>query len=913
MLLFAAIFLHGSGSDFALAPTVQQSNLLATNDLREDDLLLFSVELQQLTLTETLTAHGDAEDPLLPVGELARVLDLDIDVFVADHRIIGTIGEARRALIIDLRRGFARVGGVNITLSATEVGQTHSDIYVRASILQRLLPLHFEISPEQLSIKLTALEKLPIQARLEREGRIRDTGANIEALNEPALKIRSPYQFMTPPSFDAAVEVGRDTRTLQPYSGRYDVRMAGDVLYSNFQGYLGSDARGQPISARLLFERRSPEGGLPFGMTRLSGGDVFTPALSMGPRSAGGRGVSFSTAPLEQYSVFDTIDLRGELPIGHDVELYINDVLRSGQRTPLQGRYEFLNVPLVRGINVIRIVTYGTRGERSQVVRVIYVGGGQLPRHALQFEFGALEQGRAIVEPRPLSDEELTVAGTNGPRVVASAAYGLNEALTLVAGAALYTTAKDDSRNLATVGLRTSLRGLAVQFDGAADDRGGAGLGFGIAGRPFDVSVLLQHSEYRGRFVDETVSALDLSRSPLRHTSVIADFTLPSIAGKKIPLSLRVLRDSFKDGGISYLGSARASLTVLSTLVSTGLDYERTYQPALPLHQRLVGNLSASKFLDFKWQLRASADYELIPASALKALSFTADRSLSDRLSVRFGLGKSLGQGGDTFTQAGAVFRLPVCELAATGDYDIKKGEWRLGIRLGFGSLFDPFRHRYVLTPPGPASGGSAVFRAFLDRDADGRFSRGDEPVSKVLLEGGQRAVMTNSAGEAVITGLGNSPTATIRVNTKDLDQFYVGSAPTQTSFSPRPGRVVKVEYPIALVGEVYAKLLTNQPDGKAIGLSAVHVRLVRDGHEAIESITEYDGSVVFSDVPLGIYRLELDPLQATRLGMRLTKSPKVVVGADTDAKVDASVEFTAKIQPPADDSPLPGTTSTRP
>jgi hypothetical protein len=83
------------------------------------------------------------------------------------------------------------------------------------------------------------------------------------------------------------------------------------------------------------------------------------PPLSLGPRGAAGRGISFTTRLSSRRACSTRSDLRGELPIGYDVELYINDVLRSGQRAPVQGRYEFLDVPLVRGINIIRIVSYG--------------------------------------------------------------------------------------------------------------------------------------------------------------------------------------------------------------------------------------------------------------------------------------------------------------------------------------------------------------------------------------------------------------------------------------------------------------------------------------------------------------------------------------------------------------------------
>jgi hypothetical protein len=900
-MLLAALALVQGAAAAALPPAPAPPSALALGQssaprayLTDDDLLLFSVELDQLTLTETLTAHGDPDDPLLPVGELARLLDLDVDVFPADRRISGTLGQARRALIIDLNAGVARVNGDDLHLQKDDVGFTQADIYIRSSVLQRILPVRFAVDSEGLSIKLTALEKLPIEERMERLARMRGAGSGVSDNGESTLKLKSPYALFSPPAVDVAVEGGRDTRTLQTYHGRYDIRLAGDLLYSNLQAYLGSDDRGRPNSARVLLERRSNSGALPFGATRISAGDVFTPTLAMGPRSIGGRGFSFTTAPLEQASVFDTIDLRGELPIGYDVELYINDVLRGGQRSPVQGRYEFLNVPLVRGINVIRIVTYGPRGERSEIVRVMNVGGGQLAKHQTQFDFGIVDQGRALIQPTTLPSD-VTGLEARGPRLVASAAYGLSDRITLVSGIGLYSVVGGARRDLVTAGVRTSLAGFAVQMDGAGDSKGGLGLGFGLAGQLLGVSTLLQHMEYRGGFIDENVTTLDLSRPAVRHTALTLDFSLPAIAHKRIPLSLRALRDQFADGGTSYVADARASATLFDTLVSSAFDYVRESQPGQPQSEHLLANLSASKFINFKWQLRASADYQLLPTSAFKDLSVTADRSLSDELALRLGLGKTLGPDGDTFGQAGGVLKLPFAELSLTGDYSVTRRQWALSVRLGFGSLFDPVRRRYVLTPPGPASGGSAVFHAFLDNDGDGQFSSGDQPISKVSLEGGQRPAVTDSSGSAVVTGLGSGPTAALRVGTRDIDQFYVGNSPTRIEFAPRPGKVVSVPYPIEPVGEIYARFLEKPAQGAPIGISALQVRIVRDGHKPIEASTEYDGSVVFSDVPLGTYRLELDPAQAARLGMSLDKKVTLTVTPDRDAQVEATVIFKRK------------------
>ncbi|MCH1932447.1 hypothetical protein L9G16_20075, partial [Shewanella sp. A25] len=60
-----------------------------------------------------------------------------------------------------------------------------------------------------------------------------------------------------------------------------------------------------------------------------------------------------------------------------------------------------------------------------------------------------------------------------------------------------------------------------------------------------------------------------------------------------------------------------------------------------------------------------------------------------------------------------------------------------------------------------------------------------------------------------------------------------------------------------------------------------------------------FDGTAIFSGVPLGNYRVELDPDQAKRLRMRLTKPIAVVVKSDSGfgADVQGEVMFEPRAQ----------------
>jgi hypothetical protein len=272
----------------------------------------------------------------------------------------------------------------------------------------------------------------------------------------------------------------------------------------------------------------------------------------------------------------------------------------------------------------------------------------------------------------------------------------------------------------------------------------------------------------------------------------------------------------------------------------------------------------------------------------LRALSLTADRSVSDQAALRFGIGHSFQKPRSTSFQAGASFRLPFGDVALVGDFAVPRRDWSLGVRLAFGYGHDG--NRYRITPPGVASGGSAAFRSFIDGNGNGRFDPGEEGVPNVSIEGGERRGVTDASGRSFVVGLGTGPTASVRVGTERIENFYVSAPAATIEFSPRPGKVLEIPYPITPTGELLVRLVF-QRDGEAVGLSAVRLRLTREGAEPLTTTTEFDGTAVFGEVPAGEYRLELDPVQAERLRMRLASPVVVTVTADGEATPDVNAE----------------------
>lgn len=857
-----------------------------------NDLLLFSVQLDGTTISEALTAYGDPADPLLPLGELSRLLEIPLDIDVGNGVASGRIGEGQRPITIDLKSGQALIGGKVVALIPPDSLITETDIYLRASLVAKLLPLRITPLADEMILTLEATEKLPLQAQRERLARMAGLAGAPEQQDE-ALRVATPYRWVGAPAFDFTSELGYNseggTRGGRAVT-RFEGRVAADLLQTGFSAWLATDDQGKPSSARVAFTRRSEDGHLlgALGGTSASAGDVFTPPQVVGARSLGGAGFVFSSQRLDEASVFQRINLRGELPLGYDAELYVNDTLRSAQRgATAQGRYEFNDIPLVRGRNALRVVLYGPRGERLERTRVINVGGGQLAAGKTTVDLGVVAQDRTLID---LSDANLSgfAKGKGDLRATFNIAHGISEKLTVAAGLSRFTDFGGASHTMGTIGTRTSLMGLAVQADLASDFGKGRAVSLGLAGRIKGVSFLGRHVEYGGGFADEANMLFDPGRAMRRYSEVVFDLAVPLPGSIGLPVSGRFERAEFTDGGQSLSARARTTANVGQTLLAIGADYSRRTQGGFS-DTRINANLGAMRLIDYKWQLRATADFRLSPGTRLDTLGFAADRAIGERYSLRLGATRNFA-GRDTALQAGFTARLPMATATLGGDWSTSQNRWRVGIQLNFGIARDPLKGRYRMTPPGPANGASAALLAFIDANANGTRDAGEDAVPGVVIQGGGLKVATDAQGRAFVTGLGDGTTTSLRADVSGADTMFVAPPPQTIQFAARAGNVAQINYPLVPTSELVARIRFRGREGALSGLSAVKLRLVSAKGVVVQGMTEFDGTAVFDEVKPGRYALEIDPEQAVRLGMHLKEPVFVTVGAD-GRSIDAAGE----------------------
>src|SRR5579864_7386005 len=884
-IILVAALAHASAEPNQAAATPRDAPTVTTALFTDDDLLLFDVSSGGVELTDALAAYSSRAGLFLPLGEMSRLLDLSIVVDPPARRAEGWFLTPERHFLLDLKNARASVDGKARDVAPTEAVLFDDEIYVRSDVLQGLLPLMLKVNKSDLTLEIATREHFPFQDRLERERRRSGLG-NGNGKAESVVQLPSYYESFTPPSVDLNLQAGLSNRAPRRTT-IWETRLGGDVLYTGLQLFAGSDNNGGRASFRTLFERKDPDGqsaGL-FGATRSDAGDVYNPALALGVASTVGRGVATTSQPLDSASVFSTTDIRGELPLGYEVELYVNEVLRGSQAQPVRGNYEFLSVALSYGLNVVRLVFYGPRGERREEVRRINVGSGQLHAGQWAYSFGAEQVGIPLIDLNRASSATSGIFDTGSTRIVGTLAYGLSEDVTLNAGIAQYTpNASFDHRQhqLATAGLLTSVAGFALEFDGAADNFGGLAGAAGIGGRVEGVSFVARHSEYAGGFVDE-LQTTDLSATaPLsRSSDLTADWAIGvPFTDLTFPFAVHAQHSQFVDGAERLLGDARLSAALGRYLFSAGWQFAQQRTATATTTRSSSGTFDVSALVWQNWQIRAEAGVSAEPSLRLNTASILVDGTLADDNTVRFGIAHTFGTNEQTQLQARTTWLLAHFDISLDASYTPETSEARFGVELALGALFDPLEDRYRIVRPGAAAGGNVALQAFVDRNANGVRDSDELPVNGLAIQAGNWPAKSDDNGEALITGLGDGAKARIRIDPDSIDDPYLAAPADVIEVVPHPGQVRHVDYPLKSLGEVALRMLLVREGKPARGLSALQVQLVANKEVIAEGRSEFDGTVIFERLPQGTYTVRIAPEQAGRLKLKLNSSLSITVPA---------------------------------
>jgi hypothetical protein len=937
-IAFDAAGLNSAAARQAVSPSNLngQESVFESSEPQE---LILAVHFGNYILSRGIIGYLHRGGVQLPLGDMVHLLELAIEVNPQEGRASGWFLNEQRRFALDVKKKQVIVEGKRFKLDPNLISSQPDDIYVDTGLLSKWFPVDFQFNISQLAIGVTSREPLPFELRLERENNRNPNGLFGEKEKYP--RVTTPYKLIDWPSIDTSYNFNYQSEG-DAAESLYSALLSGDLLYMNSELFLSGDEQDTLTDARLKMGRKDPDGNMlgPLHAREVTLGDIFSPQLPLISNSNAGAGFEISSFPISQRSEFDRINLRGTLAVGWEVELYRNEVLIASQVTPdADGRFDFRNVPLLYGNNILRLVFYGPQGQKRQSVRRIRVGKEQTRPGKHSFRFAANLQDEDLFQVRNNTGNDKTKGKA---RWFGEYEHGINNIFSVAGNiASLPLESVDERRNYATLGLRASLFGTFSRLDVTRDDQGGTALQMATLTDISGVNLLIRHGQFFN-FVSEQVQSFS---DPLEsRSSVRLDGTIPAGGLPRIPVSITGEMERRESGRTEVDLSNRLSMAVRGVSFSHTLNWFLNRGGNLESFSRGDGSFLANWRI-LRLSLRGTLEYNVRPATELRRVSATGDYAISKNFSSRLSVNRELNGSELTTYLAGLNRRFENFAVGLDATYS-DDNEYSLGTSITFSLGRDARRKRWIMTSQKMGTTGSASARVFLDRNQNGLFDKPDKPLKGVKFKNGGKDIQTDKRGLAFIPGLASYRPVSIAVDPDSLEDPFWALEQNGREVIPRPGRTTLINFPVVPTGEIDGTVYLVKGDSES-EVSSVELQLVKKNNdklyrrlkktigkyyvnsegkavrsrnfqkinksfpaidfregtlspgrlvekfglpleelsqqplgEVVQTVkTEYDGFYLFSKVPPGRYRVRVAPQQIKRLKLVPPPDREVLVG----------------------------------
>ena len=827
----------------------------------DQDLRILEVRVKQYTFDDVVAAYQFEDIILLPLGAISELLDIAIEI--SPGVASGFVFKEEYSFYLDTTRQEITLQGVLEKYNGDKVQVLTDDIYVDSALLSRWLSIHFDVDLYAARIWVRSEEPLPFEKRLEREKRIARSLSRLNQKEEQYLRLDDPYQNWSTPFIDQTIRLEtrktRDGDTTNSY--QYTTYATADVAKLESALYFSGNDQDNIDEFRLTFGRKDPQGGLlgKLNAREYAFGSLVEPRLALiNQPSTLEPGIGASSFPLGRQSEFDRHRFIGTLLPGWEVELYRNNALIGYQAIPVDGQYDFQDVPLLFGSNHFRLQFYGPQG--------------QIRTEDYHFDLDQSLTRAGEQYYRATTTED----AIDGQRTVLEYDAGLNKRLSASANLVsipLQGRVDRKQHNYLSAGLRSYWNNFFVTLDLINDSASGNATQLNLQSRLGSTIVGFTDILLNQFFSEEfRPTEVELSRrSHLRIDTAIPQGYLP-----RMPITFEFNRDEFAAGGGSNEFINLISLNARGLSVSNQL----IYQKITGLEPTSTGTLQLSTNYS-SISLRGNLNYQLDPGSSINSVTVTADPGNWGIYRLTLGLNHSLDLD---------LTEVSIDANKASGRYNLGLGarynsddEFTINATFSVGLGQEPRSQQWIADARNMASNGSISARVFLDTNQDGVFNDGDEPLEDIgfRLNGGYNKIRTDENGIAFITGLPVHQNLNLSVAPDTIVDPLWTLTLDGVRVVPRPGHPLTVDFPIFVSGEIDGTVYVAK-DGKQFGVGRVIVELLDDAGSVVQTTsTAYDGFYIISKIPLGNYRIRVSRQQQAKLGLVADKTETFAIEAD--------------------------------
>lgn len=837
----------------------------------------------------------------VPLGPVIEALEFPIAVDVQAGTAIGWFIEESRRFELDVSQRTVKVG-----TKARRIDPEHviwrDELYIRLDTLCDWLGMTPKLDLGAMRLNLLTADRLPAQRRAERALKHRLLAARTRPPSGPATTMAGPGLAGAPRvdvrATAATPGPGPGSVGLKPTVGAstYSVGGQGDLLWMESDWQVAGTANDALSLARIRLSRRDPQGNLlgPLGAREVVVGDFATASIPLVARGQQSRGVAVSSYPLTSPTEFDKTRLEGELPVGWEAELFRNGALLAFTSST-SGRYAFEDIPLQFGRNELLVVLHGPYGERREVAQDVLVGSGMVKPGEVRYS-ASLSQDRETVLP---IGYQVTGPNTGQTRVLGRVEGGLTRQLSLFGAASSQANQEGERNGYGSLGLRGVLGPFLAQADVAAQLDGKMAGHIGAQTRLGSATLVAEHAAFNPGFTGETSGMVNdlASRSKLRLDGPVGLGRLGNLG-----LGLDTEMDLVEQGGTRARASARASWSVASFSVATAVqavaeDFADWNLYGSTMTRYRTGLITPRATVTWRQQGTFVGLEEVSGGLDVRLAATTAAQ-----LDVRHVLGSN-----DTIARLGFTQRGLRMIWGAQVGYGVDYGlsaVLTLESHLGLGA--EPSLWQASSTAAGPT--GSASVRVFFDRDGDGKFSAGDEPIEGARFRLGLTqtpVATTDGEGRATIPRLPAYRQVEIYLDRSSLPDTYALPKPEFISVLPRVGGTIDLEFPVTQAGAIEGTVtrLTAAGTEEAPG---IEIELVSAKEVVARQTTAYDGFYIFEDVVPGSYQMRVAAASVPD-GAGAPAPKQVVIGAEGTVLSGIDFELTsADLMLPGEVKPAP-------
>ena len=843
---------------------------------RDEDLRILQMQVENYKLEDILPTYQRKDFLIVPLGYMSEILDLAIEVDIGTGIAKGFVFNESNTFYLDTTRNEVIIKGVISTYNNSLVYVLDDDIYVDGSLLSKWFDISINADLFASSITFKSKEPFPFVLRLQREEKIAKTRERLGADTPYYPYHYEPYDIWSVPFVDQTFESTNRYNNGTTNTLNSTTYLTADLLGMSSSLYLFASEDEILNDSRFIIGKKDPENEL-LGFAKATEywmGHIYEPRLKNitvpGDQEPG---ALISNFPLNQQAEYDRHRFIGNLLPGWEVELYRNDRLIGYQSVPVDGQYDFDDIPILFGRNYFRLVFYGPQGQVREQEQTFELGQSLTKKGEHYY--------RALA-----SDNE-----RGGTRATAQYDIGLSKQISAsFIGASIplnASAATVEQHNYVQAGIRGYWESLFATVDVIDDIDGGEAINFDLQTGSGGTSLKFNHTILNQFFSEE----YQLSAQEFKdNTEIRIDTTIPPSFLPRIPFSLELRMSDFENG------NDRNQLINLLSLQTFGLSLSNqlTYVQNSTATNTFTGGLGISSYID-GISVRGTINYAFQPIEEVTTVDITIRPKLYNQFQFTYGLNHSL---------VADLTQVSASASKSIGKYNLSLGARynsddivSLDARFSVGIGREPRQKQWESNALAIAGRGSVSARVFLDNNQDGLFNEGDEPIEDVgfTLNGGYEKTRTDENGIAFITGIPEHRPVNLAIKKATLGDPLWTAALDGMRIVPRPGQAMQLDFPIFTNGEIdgTAYLVKNN---QSIGTGRVKVEVVDQSGRVVQSATtEYDGFYVISNIPLGSYIVRISPAQLSELGLDSEGGLPIVITADDQFK--SGIDFNLRVK----------------